>query len=104
MTNRLAYKILAVDESGAMMSPISFSGLAVHYYMNVWSAPKNSTRYLFVYKTLDDAKYVFALFSKGEQEHLVIVECMTENFEKAIGAGPVAEYRCTALQPIKVVG
>lgn len=103
MTNRLAYKILAVDKSGAMMSPISFSGLAVSYEMGGWAKPKNSTRYLFVYNTLHDAQKVFALFSKEERKHLVIFECMTENFEKAIGAGPVAEYRCTRLKPTKVV-
>ncbi len=103
MSNHLAYKILAVDKSGVMMSPISFTGLAVKYKMNRWAKPKNSTRYLFVYKTLEDAKKVFALFARMEQKQLILVECLAENFERAIGAGPVAEYRCTRLKPTEIV-
>lgn len=103
MSNRLAYKILAVEKRGAMMSPISFLGLAVKYKMKAWAWPKNSTRYLFAYKTLRDAKKVFALFSRREQKQLVIVECLAQNFRKAIGVGPVNEYRCTKLKPTRVV-
>ena len=103
MNMTLAYKILAVDKGGAMMSPISFSGLAVSYKLNTWAKPKNSTRYLFVYNTLHDAQKVFALFSKKEQKHLAVFECMTENFEKAIGVGLVPEYRCTKLKPTRMI-
>lgn len=102
--NALAYKILAIDKSRTrMMSPISFSGLSVKYKMNRWSKPKDSTRYLFVYRTLKDAKKVFALFDKRVQKHLVITECLAENLERAIGAGPVDEYRCTRLKPMSVI-
>lgn len=103
MGNHLAYKILAVDENGDMKSPISFTGLAVRYKMNEWAKPRNSTRYLFVYKTLEDAKQVFALFDKMEKAQLVLVECLAENFERAIGAGPVDEYKCTRLKPTRIV-
>ena len=103
MSSHLAYKILAVDTNGAMRSPISFLGLAVKYRMNRWAKPKNSTRYLFAYKTLKDAKKVFTLFSRREQKQLAIVECIAENFRKAVGAGPVNEYRCTKLKPTKAV-
>jgi len=103
MSNRIAYKILVISKNGNMRSPISFAGLVVKYRMNCWAKPKNSTRYLFVYKTLKDAKKVFALFNRAEQRHLIIVECTTENFRKAVGAGLVCEYRCTKLKPIRVI-
>jgi len=98
-----ANKILAVNEDETMMSPISFTGLAVRYKMNEWSEPKNSTRYLFVYKTLEDAQKLFSMFAEVEQKQLIIVECLVENFELAVGAGPVDEYRCTRVKPIRVI-
>ena len=73
------------------------------YKMSRWSKPKNSTRYLFVYRTLKDARKVFDLFTRIQQKKLIIVKCLAENFERAIGAGPVDEYRCTKLKPTKVV-
>ena len=103
MSNQLAYKILAVNKDETLVSPISFTGLAVKYKMSRWSKPKNSTRYLFVYRTLKDARKVFDLFTRIQQKKLITVKCLAANFERAIGAGLVAEYRCTRLKPTKVV-
>ncbi len=115
---RLAYKLVATDKTGIMVSPISYLGLAVRYQIGKWTKPIVG-KYLFVYKTIEDAEQVFYTIRKVQrhqffkrkcefcddyEQHLIIVECETKNLRKAVGGGSVPEYRCTKVKPIKVVG
>lgn len=113
----LAYKIVVLEEDGTMLSPISFSGLAVRYKMGEWAKASVPGNYLFVYQTLRDAKKLFGMIQRAAKvlppqtypwkvrkaQRLVIVECLTKNLRKAVGGGPVPEYRCTELKPERIV-
>lgn len=100
---KTAYKIVAIDRDGVMVSPISYLGLAVRYYFGKW-AKARTWKYLFVFKTLRDAKKIYrGIRMRTPKMKLIIIECETENLRKAVGGGPVPEYRCTRLKPIKVV-
>jgi hypothetical protein len=103
---RTAYKIVVLEKDGTMLSPISFSGLAVQYKVGEWAKAHVPGHYLFVYQTLRDAKKVFGMIRRAQiqsVQRLVIVECSTKNLRKAVGAGPVPEYRCTELKPERIV-
>lgn len=100
---KLAYKIVAVNKDGSMVSPISYLGLAVRYRMGRWAKARN-WKYLFVYKTISDAKKIFKkIRGYSRAQRLVIVECETKNLRKAVSGGPVPEYRCTRLKPVSVI-
>lgn len=99
---KLAYKIVAFNKDSSMVSPISYLGLAVKYQIGKWAKARR-WKYLFVYKTLVDAKRVFRSIKSSGAGKLVIVECEVENLRKAVGGGPVPEYRCTRLKPIIVI-
>lgn len=100
---KVAYKIVAVNKDGSMVSPISYLGLAVRYQMGKWAKARN-WKYLFVYKTVHDAKRVFRqIRGYPGAQRLVIVECEAKNLRKAVGGGPVPEYRCTRLKPVSVI-
>lgn len=100
---KLAYKIVVINKDGSMISPISYMGLAVRYQVGRWAKARN-WKYLFVYRTLSDAKKILRKI-KGypSSQRLVVIECETKNLRKAVGGGPVPEYRCTRLRPVSVV-
>jgi len=100
---KLAYKIVAVNKDGSMVSPISYLGLAVRYRMGKWAKARR-WKYLFVYKTAADAKKILRkILGCRACQGLAIIECETENLRKAVGGGPVPEYRCTRLKPVSVI-
>ena len=104
--SKTAFKIVTIDKYGTMYSPISYAGLAVRYTRGRWAKAKKRGHYLFVYKTMKDAFKMLRMIEENRvdsNQSLVVIECQTVNLRKAVGGGPISEYRCTRLKPIRIV-